>query len=340
MLIPFRRLYRNGQEDKVTNSPYKINKEPVSESISNNPQIEKMICETIIEDIIGLNKKLNRFIENDDKVLLEIRNINKNEISKLIEYLNKMLTVYKQNNKQQDIEKISDRKWSNIIAVSAGGDYTVGLKKDGTVVTTATSSVEKCLMNWKDIIAVSAGEYHMVGLKKNGTVVAVDYNKMKGYKIKVNERCDVNNWKKIIAVSARQDHTVGLKKDGTVVATSKCFVWRKEDIIAVSEGGFHTVGLKRDGTVVATGFNTNNQCDVKSWKNIIAVSTGLYYTVGLKKDGTVVATGSNANGQCDVESWKNIIAVSAGESHTVGLKKDGTVVATGSNANGQCDVEM
>ena len=226
--------------------------------------------------------------------------------------------------------------WRDIIAVSAGGDHTVGLKKDGTVVAAGDNYYGQCnVSGWSDIIAVSVGWHHTVGLKRDGTVVAVGYNKY--------GQCDVSGWRDIIAVSARWDHTVGLKKDGTVVAVGdnyygQCNVSGWSDIIAVSVGGHHTVGLKRDGTVVAVGYNKYGQCDVSGWSDIIAVSARGYHTVGLKRDGTVVAVGSNFYGRCDVSGWSDIIAVSAGDIHTVGLKRDGTVVAIGYNSDGRCKV--
>ena len=222
--------------------------------------------------------------------------------------------------------------WRDIIAVSAGGDHTVGLKKDGTVVAAGDNYYGQCnVSGWSDIIAVSAGLNHTVGLKRDGTVVAAGSG----------DKCDVSGWRNIIAVSARWDHTVGLKKDGTVVAVGdnnygQCNVSGWSDIIAVSAGGDHTVGLKRDGTVVAVGSNSDGQCNVSGWSDIIAVSAGHYHTVGLKRDGTVVAAGSGD--KCDVSGWSDIIAVSAGNYHTVGLKRDGTVVAIGYNSDGRCKV--
>ena len=231
-------------------------------------------------------------------------------------------------------------------------EITVGLKKDGTVVSTAITDEEQDygqtkVEDWKDIIAVSAGGSHTVGLKKDGTVVST---------VITDEEYDdgetkVEDWKDIIAVSGGAFNTVGLKKDGTVVSTpittdsdivntgqTKVEDWK--DIIAVSAGFYHTVGLKKDGTIVSTTITTKSyddgQTKVEDWKDIIAVSAGSFHTVGLKKDGTVISTAIISdddilnidNGQTKVEDWKDIIAVSAGSYHTVGLKKDGTVVST------------
>ncbi len=225
--------------------------------------------------------------------------------------------------------------WSDIIAVSSGDNHVAGLKSDGTVVAVGDNDDGQCdVSDWKDIITVSSGKNHTVGVKSDGTVVAVGNN--------IYGQCDVSGWRDIIAVSSGGSHTVGIKSDGRVVSTGildgiyDVSGWR--DIVAVSSGFFHIVGLKSDGTVVAVGSDNDGECNVSRWKNIIAVSAGFNHTVGLKSDGTVVAVGDNEQGQCDVSDWHDIIAVSAGYSHTVGLKSDGTVVAVGENNYGQCDV--
>ena len=263
-------------------------------------------------------------------------------------------------------EPTHKKGWQDIIAVSAGDSFTIGLKSDGTVVVVG----EKWNVDdWRDIIAVSAGRWHIIGLKSDGTVVADKDNgdglwrdivavsvgqydkvglKSNGTVVAANDElwapCDVERWQDIVAVDVGYDHTVGLKSDGRVVAvgsnsSGQCDVEGWRDIVAISAGGACTVGLKTDGTVVAIGYNGRGKCNVEDWRNIVAISAGCGHTVGLKTNGTVVAVGGNDHGECNVEGWRDIVAVSAGDGHTVGLKSDGTVVAVGDNYYGQCDVE-
>ena len=226
--------------------------------------------------------------------------------------------------------------WTDIVAISAGYTHTVGLKADGTVVAAGRNGSGQCeISGWTDIVAISAGSDHTVGLKADGTVVAVGNNE--------DGRCDVNGWTDIVAISAGYCHTVGLKADGTVVAVGdnrdgQCDVNGWTDIVAISAGYYHTVGLKADGTVVAVGSNGFGQCGISDWTDIVAASAGNSHTVGLKTDGMVVAVGRNSSGQRDVSGWRDIVTISAGGSHTVGLKADGTVVAVGDNGDGECNV--
>ncbi len=242
--------------------------------------------------------------------------------------------------------------WTDIVDVYAGSDYTVGLKKDGTVVATGSNYYGQCNVdNWTDIVSIYIGDDYTVGLKKDGTVVATGYNG--------SGACNVSSWTDIVSIYTGNG-TVGIKKNGTVVTTNVDFqngVKNWNNIISVCTGSDYIVGLKKDGTVVAAGNNDYGQCNVSGWTNIASIYTAhdyvrvyknyigyeserVYYTVGLKKDGTIVATGDNQYGNCNViSSWTNIDSIYTwGGYYTVGLKKDGTVVAIGKNDDGQCNV--
>jgi hypothetical protein len=220
--------------------------------------------------------------------------------------------------------------------VVAGGNHTVGLKCDGTVVAVGDNQYGQCNVGgWTDIVQVAAGYGHTVGLKSDGTVVAVGKND--------DGQCNVSGWTDIIQVAAGGGHTVGVKSDGTVVAVGKnddgqCNVSGWTDIIQVAAGGGHTVGVKSDGTVVAVGDNGDGQCEVGGWTDIIQVAAGGGHTVGVKSDGTVVAVGDNQYGQCDIGGWTNIVQIAAGYGHTVGSDYYGNAFGAGDNQYGQCNI--
>jgi alpha-tubulin suppressor-like RCC1 family protein len=51
------------------------------------------------------------------------------------------------------------------------------LKNDGTVVAVGTNAYGECdVSDWTDIVAISAGENYTIGLRANGTVVAAGKN--------------------------------------------------------------------------------------------------------------------------------------------------------------------
>ena len=245
---------------------------------------------------------------------------------------------------KRQLGPIRDRLRKAACLMETGGNHTVGLKADGTVVVVGHNyGGQRGVNDWRDIVKVCAGQYHTVGLKADGTVVATD----PGRNHCINEgQSNVSSWRDIVQVNAGEKYTVGLKADGTVVAVGnndygQCDVSSWQDIVQMSAGRGHTVGLKADGTVVAVGENTWGRCDVSGWRDIVQVSAGDSHTVGLKADGTVVATEhirEHYFGECDVSEWRDIVQVSACQYCTVGLKADGTLVAVGYNVYDQCDV--
>lgn len=118
------------------------------------------------------------------------------------------------------LKQINEYKddWNDIVDISAGGGsgdtgtkaFTVGLKKDKTVVTTLTGKIADEVNSWSDIIAISAGDSHIVGLKSDGTVMTTETG------VSAEE---ISEWTNIVDISAGYGFTLGLKEDGKVVAT-------------------------------------------------------------------------------------------------------------------------
>ena len=68
--------------------------------------------------------------------------------------------------------------WKDIVQISGGWDYLIGLKSDGTVLAAGRNGSGQCnVENWSDIVAIAAGINHTVGLTRDGRLVAVGDNK-------------------------------------------------------------------------------------------------------------------------------------------------------------------
>ena len=233
--------------------------------------------------------------------------------------------------------------WTNIVDLWTNGWLTIGLKKDGTLISTYddfdVDNLTEGVVDTRPVVdnvdTFSAGAYHSVWVRPDGTVATA--GKMD------SNRCDVTNWRDIVAVAA-YEHTVGLKADGTVVAVGpggngECNVSTWTDIVDISAGSDNTVGLTASGKVVVTGSNKYKQCNVSEWFDIVDIAAGDRNVYALSSGGYVYAAGSNAYAQKSVSSWSNVVQISVGSTHVVGLQADGTVVAAGSNGYGQCDVQ-
>ena len=230
-------------------------------------------------------------------------------------------------------------EWTDIVAIECGaypqGSFVMGLKKDGSVITTAADDyVELDTSNWSDIVAIDVRGSTAVGLKSDGTVVATGSD--------AYGQCNVNGWSDIVSVSTTGECTIGLKVDGSVVAcgngSTNVSDWK--DIASISTSG-SILGIKTDGTILTTNTDLAGKWDVSGWTDIIAADTAYWgaHIVGLRSDGTVVATGlDNEYNKIQVYDWTDIVEVYTTDKYTIGLKSDGTVVGTGMSVNGCLNV--
>lgn len=276
----------------------------------------------------------------------------------------------------KDAKEKSMECWKKVDSVkstiSAGDDYSVAVKKDGSVVACGSNNKDQCdVEGWENIIAVCANDEHTLGLKMDGTVVSVGKSKY--------GKCDVEDWDNIISIASGFKHSVGLRADGTVVAVGdnkhgQCDVEDWKDIVFITAFANKTVGIKSDGTVLINGYNTEQEANkinrmdegvlqiaisdnyiyvldengnvkyssgkiVKGFdgEHVVCIKAGTNNIAGIKEDGSVVVSGIH-----DLDyatTWEDIVDVSLYRDHIIGLKKDGSVVAEGNNDKGQCDVD-
>ncbi len=232
---------------------------------------------------------------------------------------------------------------TNVVAVSAGQQFSLALLSDGTVwawgrndngqlgdgtITDRSSAV--LVAGLSGVTAVSAGTYHSVARRSDGTVWAWGNN------------------------------AYGQVGDGTVTTrVSPVQVSGLSGVSAVVAGGYHSVARKSDGTVWAWGNNSSGQVgdattttrpspvQVSGLSGVTAVSAGGSHSVARQSNGTVSAWGYNVDGELgdgtttnrsspvQVSGLSGVTAVSAGRFHNVARRSDGTVWAWGYNAIGQ-----
>jgi alpha-tubulin suppressor-like RCC1 family protein/C1A family cysteine protease len=230
---------------------------------------------------------------------------------------------------------------SDLLALTAGDNFTLALKGDGTVFAwggnahgqlgtgnnTETHTPVQ-VANLTNITALAAGALHALVVKDNGTVWTWGYNY--GGQLGNGNNMDSN-------LPAQVSGLTGVK--------------------AATAGYYHSAALKKDGTVWTWGHNYYGQLgnndnvgsripvQVKFLSDVNAMASGPYHNLAVKSDGTVVAWGCNDHGQLGdtstenrkvpIQVFVNAQAVAAGASHSLILKNDGTVWACGSNDHGQ-----
>lgn len=233
--------------------------------------------------------------------------------------------------------------WDGIIAVAAGRHHTVGLKVDGTVVSTMITrdqydyGQDKVDL-WQGIVAIGAGDQHTVGLKKDGTVLAVG-NGQSG-------QCSVESWRGMIDIAVSNYVTVGLRRDGTVAVAgaghhiNKIAGW--SNIVGIAAAGTQVYGLKADGTVEVEALSGNDcgQRQVRGWKDIVAIAGNEFSTLGITSKGQIITTRYNGQ-ETHVQTmlngcnWKDIVAVTVTTRSSTGSRCEGTYFAAALDKNGR-----
>lgn len=233
----------------------------------------------------------------------------------------------------------------DIKEVSAGNQYSLVLKEDGTVWGTGFNEYNKLGIalvdgnavnvsklnqvkgeggnGWlTDIVQVSAGKRHSMALKKDGTVWVWGSSSNGQLGLGDRNMClfpvRVPGLTQIIAVAAGNDTSMALKADGTV------YMWGKNEVGQLGDGTTED----RWSPVIVKG-----QDGIGELENIIAIDTSDKLSMALDSNGNVWTWGSNEYGQLGhgasyVQSTtpdtvkdnqgneiENITAISAGDAH-------------------------
>ena len=154
--------------------------------------------------------------------------------------------------------------WTDLKQILALNGETIGLKEDGTLVTTGKAPEEWAA--YTDIESIWGYE--------NGTAAA----------------------------AIRSDGSVVyLRKGDDTYGQNNINSWT--DMVQLSVGRRHTVGLRADGTVAAVGDNFAGQCEVEDWSGIVSVAAGNSGTIGITDQGRVLLAGTLPNDFYIAEDW-------------------------------------
>jgi alpha-tubulin suppressor-like RCC1 family protein len=217
---------------------------------------------------------------------------------------------------------------SRFTAIAAGGNHSLALKSDGSIVGWGLNEYgEATPPAGNDFIAIAAGASHSLALKSDGSIVAWGYNNY--------GQATPPDGNDFIAIAAGEGHSLGLKSDGSIVG------WGKDnwcqatppaghDFIAIAAGVSHLLALKSDGSIIGWGSTTS-----PPGNDFIAVTAGTGYSLALKSDGSIVGWGSNDYGQATPPDGNDFIAVTAGDRHSLAIKSNGSILCWGDNSYGQ-----
>jgi hypothetical protein len=235
---------------------------------------------------------------------------------------------------------------SNVVAIAAGGAFSLALRSDGTVwvwgnnyygelgnlTFTITApygiATPTQISGLSNVVAIATGSAHILALKSDGTVWAWGHNGYgelgnrtftgsPNYGIAIPRQ--VIGLSHVGAIAAGNGHSLALRSDGTVWA------WGQNELGQLGNGTFTTTGT--DG--IAT------PAQVSSLSNAVAIATGAwaFHSLALKSDGTVWAWGQNEFGQLGNGTFSTGVSPGiATPAQVGGLSHVGAIAAGGTHS--------
>jgi DNA-binding protein len=230
--------------------------------------------------------------------------------------------------KNNSLEVYGDFQYKNefqdVVQVSAYGSHAVGLKKDGTVVTTDKNEE---VAKWKNIKAIAAGKDHTVGLTNDGKVVCAGSDLA----------CQVNDWSDVDSIYAGDDVTFAIVNGQVKVSGNSANFSAVSDAKKLAIGDSQVLVLKKDGSVSAVSLKGNSTSDVSSWTKISSIAVGKNYVVGVHEDGTVSVVSDDKDLKEAVEAWTDVKYIAAYDDTLVAFNRSGKMYGYGDNSSNQYD---
>lgn len=225
--------------------------------------------------------------------------------------------------------------WTDVTAVWAGHEFTVGLRRDGMVLVDDFSPDRDeafDVSDWEDVIDILIGYSYITGLCGDGTV-----------RVTGSERLaeKVSSWRDVTQLCQSSAYLLGLRGDGTVYCASTYSFddedeepdqedyWESETsswtgVDRLLLGSYYVYGLTEDNRLLGIPPEYHIRTD-----HVADISCNADVMMFLYTDGTVALhiPGSYEQESYPVDVWRDITKIEAGDWTYVGLRSDGVLVS-------------
>jgi len=257
---------------------------------------------------------------------------------------------------------------SGVVSLTAGGNFTLALKADGTVWAWGNNNNGQLGIgnNTNQPTPVQVKGSGGVGVLSNIVAVSAPPAAAGAFALALGADRTVWAWGNNSSGQLGDGTTANRNTPGQVKGVGGLAVLA--DVTAIDAGGgannLHALAVQTDGTVLAWGSNSNGQLgtgDIVAntvpaavvglgrGSPVVAVSAGTGLSLALNADGSVLAWGDNSSGQLGdgtffgrptpavVAGMTEIRSISTSilSNHSLAIQTDGVVVAWGNNDNGQ-----
>ena len=226
---------------------------------------------------------------------------------------------------------------TNVIAIAAGGDHSLALRGDYTVVAWGDNSYGQCDVppEATNVIAIADGETHCLALRLDGSLVAWGDDSSNQTKVPPAAT-------NVVAISAGQGYSLALRSDATAVAWGALgtapLPSLPGDIVALSAGANYFLVLERDGVATAWNVGYSNGSPRVAATNVVGVASGWRGGLALGTNATVLEWNWPGSAVSAPPGLGEVIGLASGYGHDLALQADGTVVAWGDNFYGQTNL--
>jgi hypothetical protein len=167
---------------------------------------------------------------------------------------------------------------TNLVAISAGGLFSLGLRADGTVSGWGTNIYGQLdfPVELTNVVAIAAGYNHGLALRADGTVVTWGSD---------TNQVVPPGLSNIVAIAAGTTHNLALREDGTVVTWGSTmpvlnYIWPTlTNVTSIAAGSYHSLAIVGDGSphiTVQPWFRATSETGQPKLQ-VMAVGGGLTY---------------------------------------------------------------
>ncbi len=184
---------------------------------------------------------------------------------------------------------------TGVVAIAAGGNASLALKSDGTVVGWGTALfLQQIPAGLTDGTSLATGGAHALVLRSNHTVVA--WSSSSG--AWTNVPSYLTN---VVAIAAGDYHSLALRDDGTVVAWGDNYFGQTNvpsglsNVVALAAGGGNSMAMGNEGTIVAWGDSTTSDLMIPNgMSGATAIATSWEHMIAAVAVPTVPGTSSSS----------------------------------------------